>query len=204
MELKEQLQSKINYIIVAIVSFVGMGIIPFLSVAFDENLTDEEIIRTIFPQSTIGWIMWAIMRAIIILVNILIFIPFVNQGKINASKNEKYLKGLNLWETVELKRGKTKKQHKKNYMTPTEHYAKVYSKKISMIALTTFATLFEVGYLIICWDLTTFLSIVLTIVLCLVFGVISMFKETEYWICEFPIRAQIEYDLMLEEENNNV
>lgn len=202
MDIKEQIKSKINFIIIGLVSLIGMGIIPFLASSIDAD-SDEDIIKNCFPTTKLGWVMWAIFRGTIIIINIFIFIAFVNQGKMNCKDNVEYQKSEKKWIEIQVWKGKNKKKHEKVYLTPKQHYASVYSKKGLMISIWTFASLFSVTYIVLNWDLITFLSITITIILAMIFGLLSMYKEEYYWLNDFKIRCDIEYDKMIKTIESN-
>ena len=198
--LREELKIRINLIVIALTSFISIGVIPFLAQAFNDA-SDEEIISTQFPESKIGWIVWALFRFIIVIINMSIFIAFVNQGKMNASNNENYKAALKRWIEVEVWKGKRLKKHKKAlHMTPKQYYAKMYATKGVTLAMSSFASLFTVTFMVLNWDLVTFIGIVITVLIAIVFGFLQMFQVENYWENEFSIVVDTEYDKMLLEQ----
>ena len=205
--LREELKARVNFIVIGITSFISIGIIPFLTTAFD-NASDEDIIAAAFPNSTIGWIVWAIFRSMIVVINMCIFIAFVNQGKLNVTNNETYKNAMIKWVEIQVFKGKRSKKHKTAlYLTPKQHYAKLYSQKGLALAIGSFASLFTITFMVLNWDLATFIVIVITVALALLFGFLQMAKEEMYWTSDFVIRTEIEYKKMQEEikeEKENV
>ena len=202
-EIREAIKARINFIVIGLVSFVGMGIIPFLAASINMD-SDEEIIKTAFPHSKLGWIMWAIFRLMVIIINIMIYVAFVNQGKANVKSEKSVIEALKRWNDVNVYKGKQKSHKRPNLPdTPNKHYAKLYSKKGLIIATMTFASLFSITYMTLNWDLVTFLSITIAIILSIVMGIISMHKEELYWTSDFIVRVDIEYSKMMEELEND-
>lgn len=198
--LREEIKVRINLIVIALTSFISIGVIPFLTQAFNDA-TDEEIIATQFPTSKIGWIVWASFRLIIVIINMSIFIAFVNQGKLNASNNQNYINALKKWIEVEVFKGKRSKKHKKAaHMTPKQYYSKMYATKGLSLAISSFASLFTVTFMVLNWDLVTFIGIVITVLIAIVFGFLQMFQVENYWENEFGVVVDIEYEKMLQEK----
>ena len=199
-DLKEQFKNKINLIIIAFVSLLAISIIPFLTEAFNGS-SDEEIIQTVFPSSTIGWVVWAIFRFMIIAINMSIFIAFVNQAKINVKDDIDFKKATGRWLEIQVYRGKRLKKHKKPlYLTPKEYFAKLYGTKGLSLAISSFASCFTITMLVLNWDLATFIVICLTVLFAIVFGFLTMQKVEFYWTHDFVIRTNVEYDKMLDEQ----
>lgn len=201
--MKDKIQEKINFIIIGLVTVVGMGIIPFLTQCMNyEN--EEEFVKNAFPTNTFGWIAWAILRGMIILINMMLFVAFVNQGKLNVKNEKEFVEANTKWTEVQVYKGRKTGKKSKMYLTPSQHYATIYFKKGLFVSLATFASLFTITYLVLYWDFVTFLSITITIVLCIVFGILTMLKEQAYWTNDFPIRADIEYRKMIEEKKEEL
>lgn len=199
--LKEELKNKINFIVIGFTSFLAIALIPFLTSAFNES-NDQEIIQQAFPDSTIGWIIWAIFRFMIVTINMCIFIAFVNQGKLNVKNNNDFVSSRNKWIEVQIYKGKHSKKGKKAVpLTPKQHYAKLYSEKGFALTIGSFASCFTITFMILQWDLATFIVIVLTVAFAVVFGFLQMAKEEYYWTNDFKVIADIEYDKMKEEMN---
>lgn len=199
--LREELKSKINFIVVGIVSFLAIGAIPFLVNAFD-NANDEEIIKQAFPDSTIGWVVWAILRLMIVVINFCILIAFVNQGKINVSKNEGFKASIVKWIEIQIFKGKRRNKTKRAvYLTPKQHYAKLYSTKGLSLAIGSFASCFTITFVVLNWDLATFIIITITVMFAIVFGFLQMQKEEYYWLNDFKIITDVEYEKMQEQKN---
>jgi hypothetical protein len=205
--LRDELKAKINFIVIGLVSFLGSGVVPFLASAFNEK-NDQEIIKTAFPESTIGWVVWGIFRMMIVVINMSIFVAFVNQGKLNVANDKEYIEARTKWLEVQVYRGNRSKKGKKvSYLTPKQHYAKLYSKKGLSLAIGSFASMFTVSFMVLNWDLATFIAITITVVMAIVFGILQMSREEFYWTNDFKIRAEVEYkkmknEIAKEDENN--
>lgn len=197
--LREEFKSKINFFVIGLISFVAIAAIPFLSTAFEHG-DDQKIIQEAFPNSIIGWIVWGIFRSLIVIINMSILVAFVNQGRINVSKNENFIESMKKWIDVQVYKGKKKKHKKHVYLTPKQHYAALYTKKGVSLAITSFASCFTITFMILHWDLATFIMITITVLFAVVFGFLQMQKEEFYWLNDFKIIADVEYDKMLEEK----
>lgn len=201
--LREEFKSKINFFVIGLISFVAIAAIPFLSTAFEHG-DDQKIIQQAFPDSIIGWIVWGIFRSLIVIINMSILVAFVNQGRINVSKNENFIESMKKWIDVQVYKGKKKSKKKHVYLTPKQHYAALYTKKGVSLAITSFASCFTITFMILHWDLATFIMITITVLFAVVFGFLQMQKEEFYWLNDFKIIADVEYSKMLEEKNKEV
>ena len=201
--LREEFKSKINFFVIGLISFVAIAAIPFLSTAFEHG-DDQQVIQQAFPDSAIGWIVWAIFRSLVVVINISILVAFVNQGRINVSKSEIFIESMKKWIEVQVYKGKQKKKRKRVYLTPKQHYASVFTKKGVSLAITSFASCFTITFMILHWDLATFIMITITVLFAVVFGFLQMQKEEFYWLNDFKIIADVEYNKMLEEKQKEV
>ena len=173
-QLKEELKSKINFIVIGFTSFIAMAVIPFLTTAFNEG-NDKEIIDKVFPDSTIGWTIWVLFRSMISIINMCIFVAFVNQGKLNVKDNQDYVTSREKWIEIQIYNGKRSKKAKTAIpLTPSQHYAKLYSIKGLSLAIGSFASCFTFTFMILNWDLATFIGLVITVAFALVLGFLQM------------------------------
>ena len=73
-------KQNIYYIIIAIISFISVAFLPMVgsTIGLEWNL----------PDTTVGWIVWAVTRLVISIINVLLFYSFMEQAKLNVKDNE--------------------------------------------------------------------------------------------------------------------
>ena len=183
---KDRIKQNLYYIII--------GIISFLSVAFLPMVGSTIGLEWKLPDTTAGWIVWAVSRLIIATINVLIFYSFMEQAKLNVKDNAHYI------EAHEILCKTKKKEHEPQ--SPQKWQALQYGKKGTTIFISSALSVVALGQAILTFDWTAMLAFIFTISLGIIFGIMQMKKAEAYWTSEFyeyALKKQQEQDTATEE-----
>ena len=165
--MKEFREKSIYYALIVLLTLVG---IVFLAlIGLDQNGQ----INFNFPASIMGWIIWAVSKGAICVVNCLIFHFFTLQGKDNIKDNEDYIKGLK-----ELNKYRDKDETVKS---PWELERGAYLKKGGTVLISTAMSLFALPSLVLQSSLINFLSVLFSMIMAVAFGVMQMRDTEDRW-----------------------
>lgn len=177
-------RQNIYYIIIAIISFITVAFLPMVgsTVGLQWNL----------PDTTVGWIVWAVTRLVISIINVLLFYSFMEQAKLNVKDNERYK------EANEILLKSKKKEHEPK--SPSKWQAEQYGKKATKIFLGSAMSVVAFGQAILSYDWVSMLSYIFTLAMGLIFGVMQMKKAETYWTTEYYAYALKKQESELEEK----
>lgn len=180
---KMKVKQNVYYIIIAIISFISVAFLPMVgsTVGLEWNL----------PDTTVGWIVWAITRLVISIINVLLFYSFMEQAKLNVKDNERYK------EANEILLRAKKMEHEPK--SPARWQAEQYGKKGTKIFLGSAMSVVAFGQAILSYDWVSMLSMLFTIVMGLIFGIMQMKKAETYWTTEYYAYALRQQKLEQEE-----
>lgn len=187
-EYKEKAKQYLYYIIIGLVSVVFTSFLPMVGSGGD--------IVSHFPTTAIGWLIWCIRTLSTAVLNIVIFYCFMEQAVLNVKDDPQYQEACEI-----LNRCKSTKR--KDPRSPKAWKKTEYSKKGTIIFLSTAIALVGLENMFLEWNLSLFLSYVFTILMGLLFGVLQMKKAELYWTVEFNEYAHfVEEKEKLEEEED--
>ena len=177
-------KQNIYYIIIAIISFITVAFLPMVgsTVGLQWNL----------PDTTVGWIVWAVTRLVISIINVLLFYSFMEQAKLNVKDNERYK------EANEILLKSKKKEHEPK--SPSKWQAEQYGKKATKIFLGSAMSVVAFGQAILSYDWVSMLSYIFTLAMGLIFGIMQMKKAETYWTTEYYAYALKKQESELEEK----
>lgn len=177
-------RQNIYYIIIAIISFITVAFLPMVgsTVGLEWNL----------PDTTVGWIVWAVTRLVISIINVLLFYSFMEQAKLNVKDNERYQ------QANEILLKSKKKEHEPK--SPSKWQAEQYGKKATKIFLGSAMSVVAFGQAILSYDWVSMLSYLFTLAMGLIFGVMQMKKAEAYWTTEYYAYALKKQESELLEE----
>ena len=180
----DKLRQWMYYFIIGIVSMISLCFLPMLgsTIGLSWNL----------PNTTVGWIVWVVTKLIVAVLNVLIFHCFMKQAKVNIKDNEQYLEAKKLLR--ELDEGKEFIPR-----SPNKYISKQYKTKGVTIFFTTGLSTIALTQALLTFDYVTMLTYLFTIVMGLIFGVMSMKTAEDYWTEEF-----YEYALMITKKQATV
>lgn len=179
---KQSLKQGMYYIIIAVISFISVVFLPMLGSTLGLGWK--------LPDTTAGWVVWGISRAIVATINVLLFHSFMEQAKLNIKDDEHYKEARDI--LVKVKR----KEHKPK--SPAQWNAAQYGKKGTTIFLSSAMSVVAIGQAVLSYDWATALAYLFTLGMGIIFGIMQMKKAETYWTTEY-----YEYALMkksMEEE----
>lgn len=180
--LREAVHQYTYYVIIGIASLFALIFLPMLG--------SEVGLGFDVPNTTVGWIVFATTKAIVAFLNVLIFHSFKMQAIVNVKDDENYKKANEI-----LSRIKTKEY---NPRSPVRYQSQSYMRKGTTIFLSTAAATIALTQAIMTFDYVTMFTYLFTIVMGIVFGIMTMFKDEEYWTHEY-----LDYANLKENENND-
>ena len=171
----------IYYFIIGIVSFIALVFLPMIG--------SEVGLGWNIPDTTIGWIVWVVVKIIVAAINILIFYSFMQQAKVNVRENENYKEALRILGKLEMKEYIPRNPRKWN--------AQQYLTKGFTIFLTSVLATVALTQAVLTFDWMSMLTYLFTIIMGLIFGVLQMKSAEDYWTDEF-----YRYALNVQEQTN--
>ena len=181
---KLKARQNIYYIIIGIISFITVAFLPMVgsTVGLEWNL----------PNTTVGWIVWAVTRLVISTINVLLFYSFMEQAKLNVKDNERYKEANEI-----LLKSKVKEHEPKS---PSKWQAEQYGRKATKIFLGSAMSVVAFGQAILSYDWVSMLAYIFTLAMGLIFGVMQMKKAEIYWTTEYYAYALKKQESELLEE----
>lgn len=181
-KIKLKIKNGMYYILTALLSIVSIIVFPMLD---NSQLT----FRDAFPTNPTAWALWIVERVLIVFMNILIMSNFILQAKKNVKDNPNYIKAREI----------LNKNKPKNYKprSPGQFLSKMYVHKGVMLTISTLASLIAIGEAAINYNYLLLIATVVTIIIAITFGYISMKSTEEYWTNEY-----LDYAIYVEEERN--
>lgn len=179
--LREQLKLYTYYILIAILSLLSVIVFPILNSTADISDT--------FPKDPTGWVMYCLIRVLVVVMNMLIFTNFLQQSKLNVKDEENYKRANQI-----LGRCKPKDYHPRS---PKQYLTKEYTVKGAFLVVGTVASLFVIGNAIINYDYMLLIATVFSVITSIVFGIMTMRKAEIYYVSEY-----LDYALLIEKKLN--
>ena len=185
-ELKEKLKLYTYYIIIGVVSLLALIVLPLINSTIG--------LETNFPDTKIGWIVWITCKLIVATLNILIFHSFVQQAKINSLEDPNYKEAIILL-------GKIKKGKEEKPRSPRAFLGATYGKKGTTIFTTTLLALVAFSQAIFSYNWQDLITYGFTVIMGIIFGIMTMMKVENYWQHEFLEFAKMK---MEEQKDDNI
>ena len=171
-ELRTTFRDISYFLIIGIISIIVVFIIPLISGAVYGD------IGMYFPKTTEGWIVYWCIRGGSVVGNVAVFVLFKQQAKMNIRNNENYLKAKEiLSEHFESKEFIPRSPRQMNF--------KEYIIKVTSVVATTILSGVTISALAISFDFITFLSCIVSTVIAICFGWVTMIKNEIYWTEEY-------------------
>lgn len=178
------------YILIIVVSIIAMLVVPFFAGGVQGDF------QLYFPKSTIGWIVYWIIRGGMAILNISIFALFKLQAKVNVKGEPNYIQAKELLHKVS---GKMERKPR----SPAQMEAKEWSTKGITIFFTSIVMGATLSALVLSFDLVTFLSCIITVIMGIIFGYCTMRQNEIYWTEEYLEYAQMKALELAEQEEEN-
>lgn len=176
-------RQKFNEILHDVAYYLMIGIVSIISVVILPMMSSDIAGGVFWPQTKLEWIIWIVIRLAIAGVNILIFFSFKQQAKINVRDNENFKKANNILLTI-------KYWKKLKPRSPKKYSLIQWGSKGSTLVITTLLSSIVLSKVVLRFNLTEFLSYLITILLAIVFGYIAMRKDEDYWTSEYLSYAE--------------
>lgn len=172
-DIRTKLNLNFYYVLIFLLSLMVMTVAPM----FSPNVNTDLGVAAIFPHSPVGWAIYICTKLFVGVVNLLLFHCFVKQAKINIKDNEKFIEACKIYEMY----------HPREYnpRSPKQYFGQLYRKKGIMIFLTSILSAVVLTNAILAFDLTSFVTYCMTILMGLIFGVLKMKEVEAYWTGEF-------------------
>lgn len=184
-DLKSNIITRLNlnlyYLIIGVLSVIVLFVAPLFTLGEESELVFQ------FPKTPTAWIVYGITKAFVAVVNLLLFHCFVKQARLNVRENAKYLEATRILGVY-----KPKEYHPRS---EREYFRKLYTSKGTTIFVTTLLGAVALTNAILSWDMSSFTTYCVTIVMGIIFGVLKMKDVEAYWTGEF-------YDYAKEIEKN--
>ena len=180
--IRQTLKQGMYYIIIAVISLISVVFLPMVGTTLGLGWK--------LPDTTAGWVVWGVSRAIVATINVLLFHSFMEQAKLNIKDNEHYKEAQDILVKVK------KKEHKPK--SPAQWNAAQYGKKGTTIFLSSAMSVVAIGQAVLSYEWATALAYLFTLGMGIIFGIMQMKKAETYWTTEY-----YEYALMrkrMEEE----
>lgn len=171
--LREKLNLNFYYCLIFILSLLVMTVAPM----FSPNVGGEMGISVLFPHTPIGWAIYIVTKLFVACVNLLLFHCFVKQARINIKDNPRFVEACRIYDLY----------HPKEYnpRSPKEYFRQLYRKKGVMIFFCSILSSVVLTNAILAFDMTAFVTYVITIVMGLIMGILKMKEVENYWTEEF-------------------
>lgn len=187
LEAKEKLNNIIYYLIIFVLSMMMLFLLPFLGSSLDMGWN--------VPNTPAGWVVYCITNTCQSIANVLIFICFVRQGQVNSKNHPNYIKAQEIIMT------KVKKA--KRPISPDKFLGRTYASKGSLVAIGTVLGFIGLSNAILSWSIVYLIASISTVVMAIVFGIITMKKVELYWQYDYLDYANYLQSLQKEEGIKN-
>lgn len=174
--IRQTLKQGMYYIIIAVISLISVVFLPMVGTTLGLGWK--------LPDTTAGWVVWGVSRAIVATINVLLFHSFMEQAKLNIKDNEHYKEARDILVKVK------KKEHKPK--SPAQWNAAQYGKKGTTIFLSSAMSVVAIGQAVLSYEWATALAYLFTLGMGIIFGIMQMKKAETYWTTEY-----YEYALMI-------
>lgn len=182
-----KIRAGLYYCIIGIISLIALFFLPALGSSVGIGLA--------LPATVAGWIVYIVTKVIIAVINILIFHCFRLQGKLNVAKHEDYIKAKKLLRDG----GKTKNVIP---LSPSQWNKSQWLSKGTTLFITSILSVFALTQAVLSFDWIAMLTYLFTIIMGLIFGILQMKKEEEYWTVGYLEYAEYITNNNLEETQN--
>ena len=175
---REAFKNYKNYGIIIVLTLVTVTVFPLLgtSVGMEAN----------YPNTVAGWIVWSVIKIALCVDNVFIFQAFVDQAELNVQYEPRYIEAREIVRKYRI--------GKYNPMSPEERRKKMFSKKIIITVLTSLISV-ALTEAILKYNFADLIAYTISMLMAVVFGILSMADQEKYWIEEF-----YDYAITIKEE----
>ena len=186
-EKKFDINAYIYYVLIFLISLAALVFLPLLG--------SEIGLGWKVPNTVAGWFVWVGTKAIVAILNVMIYHCFIQQGRTNAKSTAPYKEAEKL--LSELARKEDKEVRKPR--SPREFLGPEYVRKGIIIFVTTAMATVALTQAILSYDPANLMSYIFTIIMGILFGIIEMKKVEEYFTVEYLDYAHMLYNRAIEQ-----
>lgn len=182
----EGLQNISYYIMIVLLSILMLFVVPL----FSGCLYGDYMIY--FPTTPEAWTIYIIMRASNAIGNVAMLVFFKLQAKVNIKDNKDYQQACDIMNRLYAKTRIARPR------SPGRMNAQEYTGKGLSLVIMTILTTVTITALVISFDIISFISMIVSVMIGILFGWTTMIKNEVYWTHEYLLYAQ-----MIQEELND-
>ena len=175
---REAFKNYKNYGIIIVLTLVTVTVFPLLGTSVGMEAR--------YPNTVVGWVVWAVIKIALCVDNIFIFQAFVDQAELNVQYEQRYIDAREIVRKYRI--------GKYNPMSPEERRKKMFSKKIIITVLTSLISI-ALTEAILRYNWADLIAYSLSMIMAIVFGILSMADQEKYWVEEF-----YDYAITIKEE----
>lgn len=175
---REAFKNYKNYGIIIVLTLVTVTVFPLLGTSVGMEAR--------YPNTIVGWVVWAVIKIALCVDNIFIFQAFVDQAELNVQYEQRYIDAREIVRKYRI--------GKYNPMSPEERRKKMFSKKIIITILTSLISI-ALTEAILRYNWADLIAYSLSMIMAIVFGILSMADQEKYWVEEF-----YDYAITIKEE----
>lgn len=178
---REAFKNYKNYGIIIVLTLVTVTVFPLLgtTVGMEAN----------YPNTVAGWIVWSVIKIALCVDNVFIFQAFVDQAELNVQYETRYIEAREIVRKYRI--------GKYNPMSPEERRKKMFSKKIVITVLTSLISV-ALTEAILRYNFADLIAYTISMLMAIVFGILSMADQEKYWVEEF-----YDYAINIRDEEEN-
>lgn len=165
---REAFKNYKNYGIIIVLTLVTVTLFPLLGtqVGMEAN----------YPTTVVGWIVWSVTKIALCVDNIFIFQAFVDQAELNVQYETRYIEAREIVRKYRI--GKYRP------MSPEERRKKMFSKKVIITVITSLISV-ALTEAILKYNFADLIAYTISMIMAVVFGILSMADQEKYWVEEF-------------------
>ena len=167
---KKFIRDNLWYGVIALLSIAVLVFFPLIGSGLPLSIS--------LPDTFIGWVVYIFTKLAVAAINICIFHGFMEQGLQNVSTFWKKCMADEILHRI-------KQGQDVIPMSPEEWLKKEYTAKGISIAITSVLSCIVLSQVILSFDITVFISYLLTLLIGLVAGVMQLFKAETYWSLDY-------------------
>lgn len=175
---REAFKNYKNYGIIIVLTLVTVTVFPLIGTSVGMEAR--------YPNTVVGWIVWSVIKLALCVDNIFIFQAFVDQAELNVQYEERYIQAREIVRKYRI--------GKYNPMSPEQRKHKMLSKKVTITILTSLISV-ALTEAILKYNWADLIAYSLSMIMAIVFGILSMADQEKYWVEEF-----YDYAITIKEE----
>lgn len=185
-DIREKLNLNFYYCLIFVLSLLVLFVAPM----FSPNVNTETGIGFDVPKTPVGWAIYVVTKLFVACVNLLLFHCFVKQARLNILQNERYKAACEILQKYRPGEYHPRSEH--------EYFSQLYRKKGVLIFVTSILSAVVLTNAIMAFDLTSFVTYTITVLMGLILGVLKMKDVEAYWTGEF-----YDYAIKYKEDKTN-